>query len=54
VKTLIENEHYQAGMHLEHIWNGVNEKGRTVSGGVYMIRMKAGKDTQTKKVILLK
>lgn len=54
VKSLIENEHYESGMHLEQIWNGDNDKGRSVSGGVYMIRMKAGNDTQTKKVILLK
>jgi hypothetical protein len=35
-------------------WNGKNDRGVSVSSGVYFIRMIAGKTTSTKKVVLIK
>jgi len=36
------------------IWNGRNEKGRKVSSGIYLLRLKSSSGTATKKIMLIK
>ena len=43
----------EAGRH-EIEWNGGNNRGQTVASGVYFYRMNVGKQTSTKKMILLR
>lgn len=52
VKTLT-NEFKNSGEN-SIIWNGQDETGQTVSSGVYLYKIKSGKFTSTKKVILMK
>ena len=52
VKTLL-NEHRAAGRHTL-VWNGRDENNRSVASGVYFYRMKNGKFSSTKKMILMK
>lgn len=42
-----------AGNH-NFVWNGTDENGQTVSTGVYFIRMQAGRDSFSKKAVLMK
>ncbi len=35
-------------------WNGINDQGQPVSSGVYMYRLRAGKQTITRKMVLLR
>ena len=52
IKTLINNVR-QAGAHTIS-WNGADNEGNLVSGGVYLYRIKSGKFTLTKKMLFLK
>lgn len=52
VKTLL-NEHKEAGKH-NIIWEGIDDNGKKVSSGVYFYKIKNGKFTATKKMILMK
>ncbi|MDY6915202.1 MAG: FlgD immunoglobulin-like domain containing protein [Candidatus Cloacimonadota bacterium] len=52
VKTLA-NSDYSAGQH-QIIWNGTNDNGESVASGIYLYKMKAGKYTSAKKMILMK
>jgi hypothetical protein len=52
VRTLV-NESTGAGRH-EYVWDGRNESGGSVSSGLYFYRLTAGKQTLTKKMVLLK
>ena len=52
VKTLV-NEERPAGNYTA-IWNGKDNSGRNVASGVYYYRMKAGKYSSTRKMIMLK
>ena len=52
VKTLL-NEHREAGTH-NIVWNGKDDNGKSVASGVFFYRMKNGKFSSTKKMILLK
>ncbi|MCK4695451.1 MAG: T9SS type A sorting domain-containing protein, partial [Candidatus Cloacimonetes bacterium] len=52
VKTLV-NEKLDAGTH-QVVWNGKDNSGKNVSSGVYFYRLKSGKYTSTKKMILMK
>jgi hypothetical protein len=38
----------------EYIWNGIDERNRPVSSGVYFYRLTVGKRVLTRKMILLK
>ena len=52
VKT-IKNEQQSAGDHIV-VWNGKDDNGKHTASGVYFYKMRAGKFTQTKKMILMK
>jgi len=43
----------EAGYH-EVVWNGQNSQGKSVSAGVYLLRVQAGHDIQSRKMLLLK
>lgn len=52
VRTLV-NKHQRAGEHAI-IWNGRNDYGGEVSSGIYMVRLEAGGDVRTRKMVFLK
>ncbi|MCD4829244.1 MAG: T9SS type A sorting domain-containing protein [Candidatus Cloacimonetes bacterium] len=52
VKTLV-NETVEAGQH-EVVWNGDDNNSQNVASGMYFYKMKTGRYTATKKMILLK
>ncbi len=52
VKALL-NENMVAGPHTV-VWNGTDDNGKSVASGVFFYRMKSGKYTSTKKMILMK
>ena len=52
VRTLIDRT-LEAGSH-NLVWNGKDENGNSVASGLYLYRLKAGKYTSTKKMILMK
>ncbi len=52
VKTLV-NDIKEAGEYTAS-WNGTDNKGKSVSSGVYFYKMKSGNYTATKKMILMK
>ncbi len=52
LKTLT-NQEYSKGNH-RIIWNGKDDNNRTISSGVYFYRLKSGKYTSTKKILILK
>ena len=47
------NQMYDKGYH-SIIWNGKDNKGTQCGTGVYFYKMQAGKDTQTKKMMMIK
>jgi hypothetical protein len=52
VRTLV-NRFLNEGKH-SLIWNGENDLGRPVSSGVYLYRLRAGKESVAKKILLLR
>jgi len=52
IDTLV-NEHKTAGEH-NVVWNGTDSRGSGLTSGVYFYKIKSGKFTSTKKMILLK
>lgn len=52
VRTLV-NARLEAGSH-RVVWNGKNEFGQEVAGGIYLVRMKAGSFQQTREMVYLK
>jgi len=52
VKTLT-NQNYPSGNH-QLIWNGKDDKGRSVSSGIYMYRMETPSYSKTMKMMLMK
>ena len=52
VKSLVNCE-LEAGQH-SVIWNGKDNSSKPVTSGIYLYKMKAGKYTSTKKMILMK
>ncbi len=53
VRTLADGSMMEAGVH-ELEWDGRNERGERASTGVYFARMKAGSESFTRKMVLLK
>jgi hypothetical protein len=52
VRTLV-NSPYQSGNH-SIVWDGKNDRGRSVASGVYIYRIKAGKNTKSLKMNLVR
>ena len=52
VRTLVDET--KAEGHYQAKWDGTDENGRKVTSGVYFYRMKSGKFTSSRKMILLK
>ena len=52
VRSLL-NENREAGSHTV-VWNGKDDNGKSVASGVFFYRMKSGKYSSTKKMILMK
>ena len=52
VKTLV-NKHLISGQH-EIMWNGKNNNNQEISSGIYFYKIKAGEDTKTNKMLILK
>ena len=52
VRTLL-NDHRDAGSH-KVVWDGKDDNGKSVASGVFFYRMKSGKYSSTKKMILMK
>lgn len=53
INKLLDKENKSAGKHIAE-WRGVDDQGRSVSSGVYFYRLRAGKETISKKMVLLK
>ncbi|MCD4818733.1 MAG: T9SS type A sorting domain-containing protein, partial [Candidatus Cloacimonetes bacterium] len=52
VKTVV-NEKLEIGNH-SIVWNGTDDSGKQVTSGIYFYKMKSGRYTATKKMILMK
>ncbi len=52
VITLVD-EQMSAGHH-SVVWNGKDDSGRNAASGIYFSRMRSGKYTATRKLILMK
>ncbi len=52
VRTLVND--YQQAKNYSVVWNGKDDNGRTVANGVYLYKLKVGKYTATKKMIMMK
>jgi flagellar hook assembly protein FlgD len=52
VKTLV-NQFQNAGYKMVH-WNSTNDKGNEVGSGIYFYKIKAGRYTDVKKMVVLK
>jgi hypothetical protein len=53
VKTLVDNQHMQQGVH-EIQWDGTNQAGAQVASGTYLYQLKFGNFAHTKTMVLLK
>jgi len=51
--STLQNEYQPQGEH-SYIWDGTDDIGNRVGGGVYLYQVKAGESIQTKKMVLLK
>jgi hypothetical protein len=52
IRNLVE-KNYDPGLHKIE-WNGLNNLGKTVQSGIYLIQMKSGNFLETKKCLVLK
>ncbi len=53
VSRLLAGVRQERGVHSIE-WRGVDDAGRTVSSGVYFYRLRAGRETLTRKMVLLR
>jgi len=52
IRTLVQG-YQSAGTH-SAVWEGKNESGRDVAGGIYLYRLRVGDQVLTRKMVLLK
>jgi hypothetical protein len=52
VKTLV-NQHEQSGKH-QVTWNSHDERGRQVASGIYFLKLQAGENTATRKLLIVR
>ena len=53
VRTLLAGESLSPGWH-QAVWQGEDDRGRTVAAGVYFYRLEAGVFSETKRMTLVK
>jgi len=53
VATLVQDQTWQAGLHVLG-WNGTDDRGRAVASGSYLLRVRAGSDLETRKLVLVR
>jgi len=51
VKTLV-NTNLDAGLH-QVVWQGFDDTGKQISSGIYFYKMRAGKYTDIRKMIMM-
>jgi len=52
VKTLV-NTSMDAGLH-QVVWQGLDDTGKQIASGIYFYKMRAGKYTHIRKMIMMK
>ncbi|HHE65547.1 MAG TPA: T9SS type A sorting domain-containing protein, partial [Bacteroidetes bacterium] len=53
IKTFSNNQ-ISKSANKQIIWNGIDDNKQPVSTGIYFVKLKTGKETLTKKLMLLK
>ena len=53
VKSFCRNELLKAGLYTRR-WNGTNDRGASVSSGIYFLQLKTGTFTKTQRMVLLR
>lgn len=53
IVSLINDQRFTAGRH-KLIWNGRNKQGKEVSSGVYFVKLQNGRESEFKKLLLVK
>ncbi|MDD5065738.1 MAG: FlgD immunoglobulin-like domain containing protein [bacterium] len=53
VKTFLDNTSCKAGV-FQHDWDGSNDSNKKVASGIYFVKIRAGKFTDTKKIVVVK
>ncbi len=54
VKTLLSNETKEKNILHSIVWNGTNDTGKKVSSGVYLYKLKTGKNIEIKRMLMTK
>lgn len=53
VKRLVHNQFMPAGSH-QAVWDGTDDRGRRVAGGLYLVRLAAGSRSDVRKMLMVK
>ena len=53
VATILNHRYFEAGLHKVY-WDGRNNSGVVLASGIYLYRLETGRNTQVKKMLLVK